>query len=220
MKVMQCWDDGVVDDIRLVDILRKHQAKATFNLNPGLHDNSKRGNGWMINGVRGARKLALDEMRDVYEGFVIAGHTMTHPDLTKIPPERATAELVDCRRFIQAFFGQDDCGFAYPGGHYNASVKELVRQAGYLYARTVVDVDGELPIHDPMELPAHCHFLHPEFWAKYEKVRAIDGVFYFWGHSYEMLNDPAHWDEFEHKMARIAADRKAEWIDVRDLFMR
>ena len=30
MKVVQCWDDGVVTDIRLIEILRKYNAKATF----------------------------------------------------------------------------------------------------------------------------------------------------------------------------------------------
>ena len=36
MKVVQCWDDGVITDIRLIEILKKYNAKATFNLNIGL----------------------------------------------------------------------------------------------------------------------------------------------------------------------------------------
>ena len=36
IKIAQCWDDGVATDIRLIEILRKYQAKATFNLCPGL----------------------------------------------------------------------------------------------------------------------------------------------------------------------------------------
>ena len=31
MKVMQCWDDSVTNDIRLVELLRQYHAKATFN---------------------------------------------------------------------------------------------------------------------------------------------------------------------------------------------
>ena len=38
MTVVQCWDDGVTTDLRLAEILRKHNAKATFNLNAGLHE--------------------------------------------------------------------------------------------------------------------------------------------------------------------------------------
>ena len=30
VKVACCWDDGVVNDIRLISLLRKYKAKATF----------------------------------------------------------------------------------------------------------------------------------------------------------------------------------------------
>jgi hypothetical protein len=30
MKLMQCWDDGVTTDVRLVALLRRHGARATF----------------------------------------------------------------------------------------------------------------------------------------------------------------------------------------------
>ena len=35
IKVACCWDDGGVNDIRLIELLRKYHVKATFNLNPG-----------------------------------------------------------------------------------------------------------------------------------------------------------------------------------------
>ena len=37
MKVTQSWDDGIVDDVKLVELLLRYRATATFNLNPGLH---------------------------------------------------------------------------------------------------------------------------------------------------------------------------------------
>ena len=46
MKVIQCWDDGIVDDVRLTDILRRYNAKATFSLNPGLNL-EERSFGWI-----------------------------------------------------------------------------------------------------------------------------------------------------------------------------
>ena len=45
LTVVQCWDDGVTADVRLTDILRRHDAKATFNLNAGLHE-ARRTPGW------------------------------------------------------------------------------------------------------------------------------------------------------------------------------
>lgn len=44
-------------------------------------------------------------------------------------------------------------------------------------------------------------------------------MFYFWGHSYEMMDDPKLWDEFESKIAFLSQDPRTEWVDVRDLFL-
>lgn len=219
MKIMQCWDDGVVNDVPLAALLRKYKAKATFNINPGINKRSERIEGMgVFKGVFRVDRLSLDEMKELYKGFKIAGHTMTHPHPTQIPADRLKAEMVECKTFIRDFFGQDVCGFAYPYGEYDETVKKAVKDAGYLYARTTKNVDGVLPLDDPMELPAHCHFLSPDFWRKYEEVRKADGIFYFWGHSYEMMDDKALWDGFESKLAKISADPKAEWIDIIDLF--
>ncbi len=78
MRIMQCWDDGDVDDIRLVEILKKHGAKATFNICPG-GAKSERRKAHDFGGKYDVYRLTLDEMPQVYEGFCIGGHTMTHP---------------------------------------------------------------------------------------------------------------------------------------------
>ena len=141
---MQCWDDGDVDDIKLVEILKRHKAKATFNINPGGWK-SERHVGHVRNGYE-VWKLSLDEMKDVYKGFRVAGHTMTHPILTKIDPKWAMTELVECKKYIEENFGFKEMGMAYPCGPYNDAVKELVRKAGYLYSRVVENVDLKLNV--------------------------------------------------------------------------
>ncbi len=219
MKIMQCWDDGVVNDKPLTELLRKYQAKATFNINPGINPQHERQTGsWVYRDLFRVDRLSLDEMKDLYRGFKVAGHSMTHPHLTKVDATVLRRELVDCKAFVKEFFGQERCGFAYPFGDFNDPVKAAVKDAGFLYARTCVNIDGALPVDDPMALPSHCHFMSPDFWTKYEAVRAADGVFYFWGHSYEMMDDRKLWDEFESKLARIGNDPLAQWIDVVDLF--
>ena len=47
MRVVQSWDDGMVDDVRLTGLLRRYRAKAAFNLNPGLQKVSGRSVGGM-----------------------------------------------------------------------------------------------------------------------------------------------------------------------------
>jgi peptidoglycan-N-acetylglucosamine deacetylase len=66
MRVVQCWDDGVTADVPLVDILRRHGARATFNLNAGLHD-APRAHDWVYEGTQVSR-LGWEDMRALYEG--------------------------------------------------------------------------------------------------------------------------------------------------------
>jgi len=196
MTVVQCWDDGVANDARLTEILRRHGARASFNLNAGLHH----------------------EMKAVYAGFTIANHSLTHPHLEQLPLAEARREIVEGRDRLQQFFGQPVLGFAYPYGSYNEAVMEAVREAGHVYARTVGNVAHPFPPENAMAFHPNCHFLADDFWARYEKART-GGVFYFWGHSYEMTTDPM-WAEFEAKIARISADPAARWGELPELFAK
>ena len=214
LTVVQCCDDGVTADVRLTDILRRHNAKATFNLNAGLHE-ARRTPGWTYQGTEVTR-LGWDEMRDVYAGFTIANHSLTHPYLEQMTPEAARREIVEGRDRLQQFFGEPVCGFAYPFGTYNECVMDAVREAGHVYARTSGNADHPFPPRDPMAFHPSCHFLAPDFWERYERARER-GVFYFWGHAYEMTTE-AMWRAFEAMIASISADPAARWRGVAELF--
>ena len=214
MRVVQCWDDGVTADIRVIEILRRHGAKATFNLNAAFHE-AQRSREREYQGTTVA-KLALGELNDVYQGFTIANHSLTHPSLADLPREAALQDIVDGRKQLQDLFQAPILGFAYPNGSCNPDAMETVREAGHVYARTTKNVDPCFPPEDPMAFHANCHFRNPDFWTKYENAKA-SGVFYFWGHSYEMVTD-AMWAEFEDKVKRISTDPDAQWDVVEALF--
>lgn len=215
MTVVQCWDDGVSTDARLVEILRRHGSKATFNLNANSHG-PQRKSGWSYKGAA-VYTLAWGEMRELFEGFPIANHSLTHPHLDRIPIEAARQDIVEGRDRLQQFFGQPVAGFAYPFGTYNPAVMDAVREAGHVYARTTEIAERPFPPADAMAFHPCGHFLAPDFWERYEKARP-GGVFYFWGHSFEMIDD-AMWDAFDAMIARISADPLAQWGDVVDLFV-
>jgi len=214
MTVVQCWDDGVTTDVRLVDILRRHGAKAAFNLNDGLHV-KHRSVSFVYEGTE-VRRLGREERRDVYDGFTIANHSLTHPRLDQMPVEAARREIVEGRERLQQFFGQPVPGFAYPFGSYGEAVVTLVREAGHVYGRTDRDADGPFPPETPLLFHPNCHFLAPDLWSRYENARE-SGVFYFWGHSYEMTTE-AMWNAFETMIGRIGADPDSRWGDLADLF--
>jgi peptidoglycan/xylan/chitin deacetylase (PgdA/CDA1 family) len=214
MTVVQCWDDGVTTDAKLIKILRKYHARATFNLNAGLHQ-TRRKPGWVYKGTKVGR-LGWDEMQAVYEGFTIANHSLTHPHLENLSADAARADIADGRERLQQFFRQPVLGFAYPFGSYNDAVIDVVRRAGHVYARTTRNVAHPFPPENALTLHPCCHFLASDFWSRYQDAKTA-GVFYFWGHSYEMITD-AMWNQFAATIERISADPAARWGNLTDLF--
>ncbi|WPJ95467.1 polysaccharide deacetylase family protein [Coraliomargarita algicola] len=215
IRVVQCWDDGVVDDIRLTELLRKHGAKASFNLNFGHHTAMRR-TGWKYEGVKEVWCLARSELISVYEGFTIANHGYRH-----VPPARSTLEEAreDIRKgrdSLEQHFGCPVLGYAYPGGSFDEATMALVREAGHIYGRVGRWVDQVFPPKDPMSFFPSCDFKDDDFLTKFESVQQRGGVFYFMGHSYQFMNE-ADWEEFERRLEYLNA-AGVEWVELPDLF--
>jgi peptidoglycan/xylan/chitin deacetylase (PgdA/CDA1 family) len=212
MKIVQCWDDGVRDDIRLTEILRRHGAKASFNLNWASHINPE-DHAWKHKD-HDVTRLLRSELREVYDGFLVANHSMNHPFLKQIAPEAAEREIRENRDALEQHFGYEVTGFAYPFGSYNQTVMDLVRDSGHVYARTCENAAQVFPPADAMALATNCHFAAPDFW---ERFATAGEVFYFWGHSYEMTTED-EWAAFESKIARLSATPDAQWANLPGLF--
>jgi len=211
MKVAQCWDDGVTTDVRLAELLRRHGAKASFNLNAGLiADESQPG--WVYRDTP-VWRLGWREMRQAYAGFTIANHSLTHPSLDGLAAAELQREVGEGRRRLQDFFGQPVDGFVYPFGACSAAVQDAVRDAGHAYARTTQAVAQAWPVAEAMALHPNCHFQAGDFWDRFEQAQP-SGVFYFWGHSYQMTTE-AQWAAFEADLQRLAA--LAQWCEVGEI---
>ncbi|MEI8063159.1 MAG: polysaccharide deacetylase family protein [Verrucomicrobiota bacterium] len=216
IRVTQSWDDGVHDDVRLIELLRKYQAKATFNLISSAH-RAERFSNWKYQDTKPVYHLALSELVELYRGFEVASHTVTHPHLEQLPPEKVAWELAESRKQLEDIFQRPIGGLAYPFGTCNAAVKEEARRQGYRYARAGRFVPLVFPPADPMEFGITVWFSDEKFWAEFERVKQTGGVFHFVGHSYEFVNE-AMWTEFEAKLARLSADSEVHWMTNLELF--
>jgi len=214
MKIVQCWDDGVVADIRLCEILRKYQAKASFNLNAGLHQ-QHRSHGWQYQHTW-VERLAQNELRQVYEGFTIANHSLTHPDLTHLSHPELDQQIWDNRHRLQDWFDQPVSGFAYPFGGWNEHIIHRLQVSGHIYARTTLNEPWTFPPANPFTFNPTCHFMDEQFWDHFNSAKST-GLFYFWGHSYEMVEEQ-HWRQFEGKMQILSEDNSCQWADLPELF--
>ena len=70
-------------------------------------------------------------------GMTIGSHTESHPYLLKITAkQRLTEEIAGSKQIIESQLGKKINFFAYPFGHYNKTIIDAVKEAGYKAARS------------------------------------------------------------------------------------
>ena len=229
IKVAMCWDDGPATDIRLASICRQYGAKATFNLcpqsikdspstvPPGWQPQSLRGQ-WTHKGFKGGR-VGLDRLHEVYDGFEVASHCMSHetvgPDM---PPDRFLKAAVDARKFLEDEFQKSCRGFAWPCGRYDDRSVIGLQEAGFAYGRICEQTTNPQHYVNPMLLKSNAHFQDCNFWDKFDAAKANrNRFFYFWGHSYEMLDSEGLWKQLEEKIRLLSEDPEVSWANVIDI---
>lgn len=196
------YDDGVTQDIRLIEIFSKYNLKATFNLNSGLL--GKEGS-LIRNGVRvDHTKIPAPDVRAVYDGHEVAAHTLTHPALRTLSDEEVVRETEEDRQALSALCGYEVLGMAYPGGgvNHDARVERLIREkTGIRYARTTDACGSFAPQEDRFAFaPTVYHLETDAMFALGETFLASESpspqLFYIWGHSYE-FDAWNFWERFE-----------------------
>ncbi len=192
------FDDGTVNDRRLVEAFNRHGIKATFNLVPGRF------------GLDGY--VSRDEVASLYAGHEVASHGWMHRNLDHLDPYRRLAEIRDGRAALEDLLGRSVRGFASPyGAHSDASV-DAMREAGLAYARTGGSTnDPRWPVpdflrwtmvsHERRALPLVEGALAKDGWGGTLHALAL------WGHSYEFKE---RWDDLEALCAAIGG-REGVW---------
>lgn len=199
------YDDGVTQDIRLIEIFNKYNLKATFNLNSELLGKK---NELVCNGVRILHnKNNPEDVRYIYEGHEVAVHTLTHPNLTQIEDDGEVIRQVEQDRItLSELVGYEVDGMAYPCGGVNCNdrVAQLIKDnTGVKYSRTIDVTESFDPYPDIFQYKGTLY--HHRDWDKLfemgEKFLNLKTdtpkVFYIWGHAYEFDIYPERWEMFE-----------------------
>jgi peptidoglycan/xylan/chitin deacetylase (PgdA/CDA1 family) len=118
--VTTSWDDGDVLDMRVADMLDAHGMKGTF---------------YIAKDYRSARVSDAD-IRTLAQRHEVGAHTLTHPRLTELSRQEKEHEIVGSKVWLEEITGQSVDMFCYPGGKYDEETVDVVREAGYLGART------------------------------------------------------------------------------------
>ena len=86
------------------------------------------------------------------EGWELASHTRTHPDLTTLDAATLKDEVAGSRKALQRRFGVPVDYFCYPAGKYDDTTIAALKAAGYKGATTELPGAAE-PSDDPYQLP-------------------------------------------------------------------
>ena len=211
------YDDAVGEDVRLIEIMKKHGLKGTFNINSGIRVTAEEQA--EINSKRKyAFKTTYDEVSRTYaqEGIEVAVHGKTHPFLETLPPAQVALEVLDDRRALEAQFGTIVRGMAYPQGTYSDEVVSVLRSCGIVYSRAVKSTEKfDLPDNWLVWQPT-CHHTNKRLMeiaksfleVPYDNLRHPK-LFYLWGHAYE-FEQFNNWEVIE-DFAEMMGGRDEIW---------
>ena len=223
------YDDGVTQDARLIELFNKYGMKGTFNLNSELlgRDGELIREGQRVSHV----KVAPTDVKHVYAGHEVAGHTLTHPLLTRIQDDAEIARQVEQdRQNLSELCGYEVVGFAYPGGgiNYDARVAKIIAErTGAKYARTTVSSHGFGKEPDLFQFKPSVY--HHEEWdklfelgEKFLKLNADENgekqVFYVWGHAYE-FDIHGTWERFEEFLQMMSGKKDIAYVTNKEALL-
>lgn len=211
------FDDGTVEDRRLIALFDRYGLRGTFNLNSGKF------------GVR--REIVhegipvhhyvieQEEAKTLYQNHEVAAHTVHHPNLVKISREEVIHEVTDDCRALEELTGQRILGMAYPGAglYYTQEVADIIRENTQIrYARGCKN-------HHTFKLPENlmlweptCHQNDPQLLELGKAFVQADAseedlLFYVWGHSFEFEKFKS-WDLFERFCEIVAGKPDIEYV--------
>jgi peptidoglycan/xylan/chitin deacetylase (PgdA/CDA1 family) len=123
------WDDGSVHDLRLAELLATYGLPGTFYV---PLSNSR-------------PTLSPAELRWLSQQFEIGAHTVNHVRLRGLANSQAQREVADSKKQLEDILGKPCSIFCFPGGSYSKIHFRMLREAGFVAARTVELLSLERP---------------------------------------------------------------------------
>lgn len=190
------YDDGVLQDVRFVELLNQYGLKGTFNLNSALMENEFE---WTHEKGCVVKRLKTDVAKFLYAGHEVASHTLNHPYMHGLSKEGILWELSQDKRNLEALFGKEMKGFAVPFDYYSELIEECVKECGFVYGRISEMSYSFCPQHDYYRWKAtifHCEDALEDLTQQFLETEEELALFQIVGHSYD-LDTENMWDRME-----------------------
>ncbi len=212
------YDDGVIQDLRLIDIFNKYHIKGTFNLNSGLQKVSKfreTDKNQMVD----CSRLDLTKNVKAYDGFEIASHTYSHPFLETLDYDKQVEEFKKDKENLEKIFNREVVGAAYPYGTYDTNSLKALEVNNLKYSRTVKSTYKFNRPYNFLLWNPTIHHTDPLLEKTYDEFVKTDeelALFYLWGHAYEFaIHD--NFDEFESFIKKVSENKETYFATNKDI---
>ncbi len=195
------FDDGMVADNRLVRLMNEYGLIGTFHLNS--------------NKLGTKDYLTKEEVKNIYKGHEVSGHTANHPNLPSLSKIDVIYEVVEDRKELERLTDYPVRGMSYPFGNTNDFVIEAISGLGIEYARTVGDTYNFSIPADFLKWQPTIHLFGKtnyipndtandrrelgqfyQLTTDFLKTNSL-ALFYVWGHSWEYEGPGNKWAEVE-----------------------
>jgi len=108
---------------------------------------------WLRDGQAHAPLMDAGTIRDLHaRGVTFGSHTLDHPRLSRINAAEQHRQIDASRDRLEQLLGAPVRHFCYPYGDYDATTRDLVRQAGYVSGLTCIRGAANVA-ENPWELP-------------------------------------------------------------------
>jgi len=199
------YDDGVLQDIRFVQLLNKYHIPGTFCLNSDLMQD---GFVWVHPNGDMIKRLPLSDAASLYRDHEVASHTLTHPDFTGLPADEILRQMQQDKDTLQRSCGCEVTGFGVPFDYFDITAMSCARACGFLYARNSEQSLSYTPPYDYYNWSAGIFHLNPllgqyvqSFFDTEEELALCQIV----GHAYD-LDIENMWDRIERILKRVSQD--------------
>lgn len=197
------YDDGVLQDVRFVELLNRYGIRGTFNLNSQLMEE---GFSWTHPSGMEIRRLTPEQAANLYVGHEVASHTLTHPYMQELSDEELYRQMKTDKDNLEQLFGREVRGFAVPFDYYDDRIAECARACGFTYARKSEFTGSFRPCTDAYHWKASIFHLDPGLTGFVEAFLNTDeelAVCQILGHSYD-LDTENLWQTMEKIFAAVS----------------
>ena len=202
-------DDGVMQDIRVIEILDKYGLKGTFNLNSGKFGTK---DPYERNGRIVERTLIEPTLvKETYKNHEVAVHTVGHFNLTELPLSCVSWQVEKDREMLEYLTGKEIRCMAYPCGgvNNNDAVAETIKATTKIrFARTITSTYSFDMQENLFRFNPTIHFRDKRLFDLVEEFLALKTeepkLFYIWGHTYELDSTDGAWERFEKLCSMIS----------------